>query len=341
MMRGLRVLLVEDEPVDVMTVRRAIRMRALAIELEVAESAEDGLRLLEQRDSTGNSAFDLIIADLHLPQLSGLDLLERVKCDTELRRIPYVMLTTSAQEVEVANAYELGAAGYFVKPVSFDEYAEIVEHIFGCWSRTQAYRSPGTPAPARAVVTDMHYLEFEFHSLLRSDESLFDSLEGEVTDGLWYWDLENPEHRWMSPRFWRTLGFDPATKPHLTSAWHDIIDPGDLAIATSNFEKHCADPAHAYDQVVRYVHKDGSTVWIRCRGVAIRDRDGVPIRMLGVHMDVTDQKLAEKNGERMTARLDAIEALFSEESAGSSAGRPSADRLLDDMRSILEAEVDS
>lgn len=106
----------------------------------------------------------------------------------------------------------------------------------------------------------------------------------------------------MSPQFWQTLGYNPSEMQHLASEWQDIIFPEDKALALENFQKHCEDPNHPYDQLVRYRHKDGSTVWVRCRGVAIRNSAGAPIRMLGAHSNVTDLKnaelkLAEKNDE--------------------------------------------
>lgn len=67
-----------------------------------------------------------------------------------------------------------------------------------------------------------------------------------------------------------------------------------MNIALANFKKHCADPKHPYDQVVRYRHKNGSTVWVRCRGIVIRDEDGKPVRMLGAHNDLTKEKQAEE-----------------------------------------------
>ena len=127
---------------------------------------------------------------------------------------------------------------------------------------------------------------------------------------MWYWDLENPEHEWMSEKFWQTLGYDPKKRQHLASEWQDLINQDDLADAFSNFEKHCAHPNHPYDQVVRYLHSNGSTVWVRCRGKAIRNSDGKPIRMLGAHVDVTVEKEKElelvktlQSRERFFARI--------------------------------------
>jgi PAS domain S-box-containing protein len=91
-------------------------------------------------------------------------------------------------------------------------------------------------------------------------------------DGLWYWDLENPENEWMNAKFWTVLGYNPEEMPHKSSSWQNIIDQDDLKVAIDNFTKHCENPDHPYDQIVRYTHKSGSTVWIRCRGLAIRDK---------------------------------------------------------------------
>ncbi|AXJ00971.1 PAS domain S-box-containing protein [Cyclonatronum proteinivorum] len=138
----------------------------------------------------------------------------------------------------------------------------------------------------------MSYLKKELYELIKADESIFDFIQESSLDGLWYWDLERPEEEWMNPRFWAVLGYDYREMPHKSSAWQDIIHPDDLREAAENLKQHCENPEHPYDQTVRYKHKNGSTVWIRCRGLAIRDKQGKPVRMLGAHQDIT--RLKEK-----------------------------------------------
>jgi len=104
--------------------------------------------------------------------------------------------------------------------------------------------------------------------LVQKDPEMWRFLQHGSLDGVWYWDLEAPDNEWMSPEMWRLFGIDPETKSHAPAEWQDIIFAEDLAVALENFEKHCADPAHPYDQIVRYWHSDGSTVWVRCRGIA-------------------------------------------------------------------------
>ena len=146
---------------------------------------------------------------------------------------------------------------------------------------------------ALEINADPHPLELELRERVAGNDGLWDFLQQGSLDGVWYWDLENPEDEWISPEFWRLFGIDPATKRHDPSEWQDLIFEEDLKLAIENFQRHCADPTHPYDQVVRYHHADGSTVWVRCRGIAIRDESGTPIRMLGAHNDLTAIKRAE------------------------------------------------
>jgi PAS domain S-box-containing protein len=168
-----------------------------------------------------------------------------------------------------------------------------------------------------------NYLKKELYELIKADESIFDFIQESSLDGLWYWDLENPENEWMNPRFWTVLGYNPAEKPHKSSAWQHIINQDDLVTATENFAKHCENPKHPYDQIVRYTHKSGATVWIRCRGMAIRDKNGKPIRMLGAHHDITNLKTkeielnqakekAEESERQLAAKNDEYEAINEE-----------------------------
>lgn len=153
-----------------------------------------------------------------------------------------------------------------------------------------------------------HYLKNELYELIKKDERIFDFIQEGSLDGLWYWDLEKPENEWMNPRFWQVLGYHPDEMPHLTSSWQKIINQDDLKVAIDNFNNHIKDPKHPYDQIVRYTHKEGHTIWVRCRGIAIRDEHGKPLRMLGAHQDITALKQAKEK-----LRLEKEAAIESEE----------------------------
>ena len=142
-------------------------------------------------------------------------------------------------------------------------------------------------------MSDTHYLKKELFEKLHSDDNLFEFIRSSSLDGLWYWDLENPDEEWMDEQFWKTLGYDPSTMPSKASAWQNIIHPDDLSAAKDIANQHFQHPEIPYDLLVRYTHKKGHTVWIRCRGKAIRDDNGKPIRMLGAHIDVSELKEKE------------------------------------------------
>lgn len=164
-----------------------------------------------------------------------------------------------------------------------------------------------------------HYLKAELYGLVQQDQRIFEFLQQGSLDGVWFWDIENPEQEWLSPEFKALFGYQDNEIPNTSEWWQSNIHPNDLQLALDNFEKHLADPSHAYDQIVRYRHKNGSTVWVRCRGLAIRDEQGKPIRMLGCHQDVTALKEREQglstfqmlaeNSQELVAVLTADAAL--------------------------------
>lgn len=185
-----------------------------------------------------------------------------------------------------------------------------------------------------------NYLEQELYQLIRDEGYIFDFFQESTLDGLWYWDIEKPENEWMNNRFWTTLGYDPEEMPHKSSAWQDIINPEDLKVALDNFSKHLKNPNHPYDQIVRYTHKNGSTVWIRCRGMAVRDKTGKPMRMLGAHHNITEQKYAEQELEELNTTKNKLFSIISHDLRSPfNAILGLTNLLLDNIESYDQAEV--
>lgn len=151
-----------------------------------------------------------------------------------------------------------------------------------------------------------HYLEAELEDLFRTDPKVWKFIREGSLDGVWYWDLENPEHEWMSPEFWRVFGIDPDDKSHHPGEWQDLIFEEDLETAKDNLDRHIKDPDHPYDQIVRYRHAQGGIAWVRCRGLAIRDEEGKAIRLLGAHNEVTDLMQAQERLSRNNALLGLV-----------------------------------
>ncbi len=134
-----------------------------------------------------------------------------------------------------------------------------------------------------------HYLALELREAMRDDASVCSFIHDNILNGIWFWDLENPNHEWMSPSFWTTLGYSPNEFPHTPQSWMDKIHPDDLEATRILINNHIKDPTkYSYDSIVRYYHKDGSVKWIRCLGRAVFNKQGRPTRMLGAHIDITE-----------------------------------------------------
>jgi PAS domain S-box-containing protein len=149
-------------------------------------------------------------------------------------------------------------------------------------------------------------LRDEFFELVKKDNSIINFLQLSGLDGLWYLDLEDRNRDWFDEKFWKTFGYDFEEAISNNLSWIDIIDKDDLEKASDLLYKHVENPNIPYDLEVKYYHKSGQPVWIRCRGMAIRNSKGKAIRMLGVHSDITNLKNYEKNLEKELSVFNSI-----------------------------------
>jgi CheY-like chemotaxis protein len=128
--RPIEVLLIEDDPGDELITREAFDHNKVNNRLNVAHDGQEGLDYLYQRGKYQDAVRpDLILLDLNLPKYDGRQLLERVKSDPDLARIPIVVLTTSSAEEDILRSYELHANAYVTKPVDLDQFISAVRQI--------------------------------------------------------------------------------------------------------------------------------------------------------------------------------------------------------------------
>ncbi|HEX2025712.1 MAG TPA: response regulator [Actinomycetota bacterium] len=142
MSRPIEILLVEDNPGDVRLTREALREAKMANNLHVAGDGVTALAFLRSTDGGGRPRPDLILLDLNLPRKSGRDVLEEIKDDPDLRRIPVVVLTTSEADEDIERSYELHANAYIRKPVDFGAFIDVVRAIEDFWF--SVVKLPGT-----------------------------------------------------------------------------------------------------------------------------------------------------------------------------------------------------
>lgn len=126
------ILLVEDNPVDLDLTLRAFAKRKLVNRVHIARDGADALSWIPRWES-GEDWPALILLDLKLPKVDGLEVLRQLKAHPILRAIPVVILTTSGEDVDMQKAYQLGANSYIIKPVDFDKFMEVAVQVELYW----------------------------------------------------------------------------------------------------------------------------------------------------------------------------------------------------------------
>lgn len=130
--KQLNILLVEDDDIDVMTVRRAFRKNNITNPLKVAG---DGITALEMlRSGEIPSENRIILLDINMPRMDGIEFLRELRADPELRSTTVVVLTTSNEDRDRIHAYELNVAGYILKPVTFVSFVESMTMLNKYWT---------------------------------------------------------------------------------------------------------------------------------------------------------------------------------------------------------------
>ncbi|HET9901968.1 MAG TPA: response regulator [Actinomycetes bacterium] len=126
----IEVLLVEDDPGDVLMTREAFEQHKLRNTLHVVSDGVEALSFLRQEGEYADVPRpDLVLLDLNLPRKDGREVLAEIKADPQLRRTPVVVLTTSEAEEDVLRSYDLHANAYVAKPVDFDRFIDVVRRI--------------------------------------------------------------------------------------------------------------------------------------------------------------------------------------------------------------------
>lgn len=129
------ILLVEDNPIDLDLTLRAFAAKNISNPIQVARDGEEALKYFEHWEK-GDPLPIVILLDLNMPKINGLEVLEKLKAHAIFKSIPVVILTTSSESSDLKKAYQLGVNSYIVKPVSFEKFLEVVGHIDLYWRLT-------------------------------------------------------------------------------------------------------------------------------------------------------------------------------------------------------------
>jgi len=149
----LRVLFAEDNVAHATLVLRSLEEHGLAVQITHVRDGEEAISYLKHRgpfaDPEKSPRPDLVLLDLRMPKVDGLEVLRRIKTDDDLHRLPVVILTTSEAESDVAKAYDLRANSYLVKPIDFAKFSDLMHDLglyWSMWNRTPHISSAGGAA---------------------------------------------------------------------------------------------------------------------------------------------------------------------------------------------------
>ncbi len=135
----LNILLVEDDEVDVMNVQRALKKNNATATLYRAANGIEALAMLRTNHqiTAQNNSRLLILLDLNMPKMGGLEFLKELRADPALCNLPVVVLTTSMQDSDLATAYRYNVAGYIIKPITFASFVETIDVLNRYWSMSE------------------------------------------------------------------------------------------------------------------------------------------------------------------------------------------------------------
>jgi CheY-like chemotaxis protein len=132
--KPLNVLLIDDDEVDVMTVRRAFKKNGIAFTLATASDGIEGLAVLRGESEEKLPVHNrLVLLDLNMPRMNGIEFLEELRANPELKSTPVIVLTTSNEDQDKVEAYNFNVAGYILKPVTFSKFVSTVKTLKDYW----------------------------------------------------------------------------------------------------------------------------------------------------------------------------------------------------------------
>ncbi len=257
MTRQGALLVVDDNENNRDVLSRRLRQKGFLV--SVAADGAEALALIE-RDS-----YDLILLDVEMPGMSGLDVLTRLRVERSHTQLPVIMVTARSEGTDIVEAFGLGANDYVTKPVDFAvALARIRTHLAHKWA-----------------VEDLHESEERYALAVRG-----------ANDGLWDWNLLSNEAYW-SPRWKAMLGHDDEEIGSSPDEWFNRVHPEDVARVKGALKKHLEDGSSNYESEHRLLHQNGMYRWVLCRGAAVKDSSGTATRLAGSLTDITETKLAD------------------------------------------------
>ncbi len=155
-------------------------------------------------------------------------------------------------------------------------------------------------------MNELTSLPINFKPFEQHHPAIDDFLQNVLLDGLWYWNLLDPAEAWVNAKYWQTLGYGPDELPTAPQAWRAPLHPDDLAEAQQAAEACLHEPDRPFEQLLRATHRNGSTVWLHCRGLVLRNDVGTAAWLLGALFDVSHEKQAQVQADELAEHYSQI-----------------------------------
>jgi len=252
-----RLLIVDDNELNRDMLAR--RLARKGYEIVLAASARE----LPQR--VKEEAIDLVLLDIEMPEISGLEALKTLRETYSAIELPVIMVTAKDQSEDVVKALDLGANDYVTKPIDF---AVALARIGTQLSHKRAQEG------------------------LRESEERYALAARGANDGLWDWDVQ-ANVVYFSPRWKSMLGYQESEIGDKPNEWFDRIHDADRERVNEEVAAHQKGLVPQFESEHRVLHKDGSFRWMLCRGLAVHNGSGKTLRMVGWQTDITEGKVSD------------------------------------------------
>ncbi len=255
--RPSKLLIVDDNEMNRDMLARRLLRKGYVVSL--AENAKELLQRVQE------DAVDLVLLDIEMPEISGLDALQNLRNHYSAAQLPIIMVTAKAQSDDIVKALDLGANDYLTKPVDF-------------------------PVAVARIGTQLAHKHAQ--EALKESEERYSLAARGSNDGLWDWNLSaNVVH--FSPRWKAMLGYQENEIDDRPSEWFDRIHDADRDRVKEEIAAHQKGVTPHFQSEHRVLHKDGTFRWMLSRGVAVHDASGKTLRMAGSQTDITEGKVSD------------------------------------------------
>jgi diguanylate cyclase (GGDEF)-like protein/PAS domain S-box-containing protein len=256
-MREASILIVDEDGANRDAMSRDLLARKFLVTM--AATGAEALGAIEQ------ASFDLVLLDAELPDLSGLEVLAKMRERQSRSQLPIIMITARSAGADVVEALNRGANDYIIKPFDF---------------------------PVAAARIDTHLSHKWAVADLRDSEERYALAVQGANDGLWDWNLITGEVYW-SPRWRSILGLNDEEVGSSADEWLLRVHPEDIDGVRGALTNYLAGAGGHFESEHRVRHRDETYRWVRCRGAAVRTEAGVASRLAGSLTDITEAKLAD------------------------------------------------